>query len=140
MVRKQDVKIIFIDYISLITPEDSNLQRHEKVAEMSRSLKSLARELKIPVVALSQVGRQSEGTQPGLADLRESGSIEQDADVVVLLHRDRPHDRSGKEHDTVPDNTTKVIIAKQRNGPTGAFNVKFVPETTRFENITSESP
>ena len=83
-------------------------------AEVSRSLKALARELDIPIVALSQVGRQTEGKAPGLADLRESGAIEQDADMVMFLHRDRGIDN----REGTPENIeTELIIAKQRNGP-----------------------
>ena len=84
-----NVEIIFIDYLTLISSENSMIPRHEQIAEISRSLKSLARELNIPVVALSQVRRDAEGKRPMLADLRESGSIEQDADVVMFLHRER---------------------------------------------------
>lgn len=139
MVRKHGVKIIFVDYIGLVSPEDKKLPRHEQIAEISRSLKSLARELNIPVVALSQVGRQTEGREPKLADLRESGSIEQDADVVMFIHRDREYEL--KEKGKAPDDMrTKVILAKQRNGPTDMFDILFIPQTTRFENLTYERP
>ncbi|MDY7029291.1 MAG: replicative DNA helicase, partial [Spirochaetota bacterium] len=88
MKSKEGIKVLFVDYIGLIEPESkNNVPRHEQVAEISRSLKSLARELEMPIICLSQVGRQSEGKAPSLADLRESGSIEQDADVVIFLHR-----------------------------------------------------
>ena len=86
MKSHQDVKIIFVDYITLISSENRELPRHEQIAEVSRSLKALARELNLPVIALSQVRRETEGKKPNLADLRESGSIEQDADVVIFLH------------------------------------------------------
>ena len=89
MVIKHDVKIIFIDYIGLVTPDDITLPRHEQVSAISRSIKALARELNIPIVALAQVGRQSEKQQPTLADIRESGALEQDADLVLFLHKDR---------------------------------------------------
>ena len=95
---------------------------------------TLARELDIPVVALSQVRRESEGKQPNLADLRESGSIEQDADVVIFLHRER---LSGDGDEDLPRNVeTDLIVAKQRNGPVGSMKIAFIPEYTKFENMT----
>ena len=123
-----NVKIIFIDYLTLITGENALIPRHEQIAEISRSLKSLARELNIPVVALSQLTRDAEGKKPGLADIRESGSLEQDADVVMFLHRERQEtsDDSGK---TIP---TELILAKQRNGPIGTVQLVFLPQYTTF--------
>ena len=118
------VQIIFIDYLTLITSENTLLPRHEQIAEISRSLKALARELDIPVVALSQVRRDAEGKMPTLADLRESGSIEQDADVVMFLHRER-----GVAEEVVE---TKLIVAKQRNGPVGDIDILFRPKYTEF--------
>ena len=118
---REGVKIIFIDYLGLITSENTAIPRHERFAEISQSLKSLARELNIPVVALSQVGRDAEGTAPTLANLRESGAIEQDADVVMFLHR------AQREN---PD--TELIIAKQRNGPVATIGLEFISECTRF--------
>jgi len=140
MLTKEGVKIIFIDYIGLIEPESkSNVPRHEQVAEISRSLKSLAREMDVPIICLSQVGRQSEGKAPSLADLRESGSIEQDADVVMFLHREKdPGQTDG--HSSGPINIpTELIIAKQRNGPIGTVPIIFVPKYTRFENLSRDS-
>jgi replicative DNA helicase len=138
MKAKFNVRIIFIDYIGLINPEDKSTPRHEQMAEVSRSLKALARELDLPIVVLSQVGRQTEGTEPKLSDLRESGAIEQDADVVMFLHRDRIVDK-----DTQGDDNgirTKVIVAKQRNGPTDTVEVMFIPRYTRFEQLTHQNP
>ena len=138
MVTQNGVRILFVDYITLISPErDANVPRHEQIAEISRSLKALARELDIPVVALSQVRRESEGKQPSLADLRESGSIEQDADVVIFLHRERGYE-SGESNDRNVE--TEVIIAKQRNGPVGAIRLAFIPEYTKFESLSREIP
>jgi len=117
MKQQGDVKIIFVDYISLIGSENHEIPRHEQIAEVSRSLKGLARELRIPVVALSQVNRDSEGKRPSLASLRESGSIEQDADVVIFLHRARESD---EEHPVVE---TELNLAKQRNGPIGTVKI-----------------
>jgi replicative DNA helicase len=127
-----NVSIIFIDYITLITAENRELARHEQIAEISRSLKALARELDIPVVALSQVRRESEGKQPTLADLRESGSIEQDADVVIFLHRER---QPGAMEGEARNLETELIVAKQRNGPVGSLKIAFIPDYTKFENL-----
>ncbi len=127
-----NVKVIFIDYLSLITSENPMIPRHEQIAEVSRSLKSLARELNIPVIALSQLRRDAEGKQPGLSDLRESGSLEQDADVVMFLHRERS--------ETKDDNSigieTDLIVAKQRNGPIGTVKLLFKPQFTTFVSKT----
>jgi replicative DNA helicase len=132
-----NVSIIFIDYLTLITSENRELARHEQIAEISRSLKALARELDIPVVALSQVRRETEGKQPNLADLRESGSIEQDADVVIFLHRER---FSTDNQEEMPRNIeTDLIVAKQRNGPVGSLKIAFIPEYTKFENMVRGS-
>ncbi len=136
MKSQKDVEIIFIDYLTLISSEHRDLPRHEQIAEISRSLKALARELDIPVVALSQVRRETEGKKPTLADLRESGSIEQDADVVIFLHRER-----GNEFDEeqVPQNiVTDLILAKQRNGPVGTIQIAFIPKYTKFESLARD--
>ncbi len=127
LVIKEGVKIIFIDYLGLIdyTRRDDvrglTIPRFEKVTEISRSLKALARELYIPIVALSQVNRDSEGREPTLANIRDSGSIEQDADVVMFLHRE-----------SRDDNATKLIVAKQRNGPVDSINFNFDAKTLNF--------
>jgi replicative DNA helicase len=146
MKREKGIKILFIDYISLINPEsNANVPRHEQVAEISRSLKSLARELQIPVVALSQVSRDAEGKEPNLANLRESGSVEQDADVVILLHRDRlvdpEHMENNKQSEPVimlngfAVQETKVILAKQRNGETGIIRMGFQKQLVKFVEL-----
>ncbi|MBR2106646.1 MAG: replicative DNA helicase, partial [Treponema sp.] len=109
MVKNHKVKIIFIDYIGLITTENPNAPVYDQMSEVSKSLKALARELEIPIVALCQVARAAEGEPPNLAQLRGSGSIEQDADVVMFLHRERL-----KEETPVQEAT--LILAKQRNG------------------------
>ena len=134
MRQQEKVEAIFVDYIGLVEPESKyNVPRHEQVAETSRSLKSLARELDIPIICLSQVGRQSEGKAPTLADLRESGSIEQDADVVMFLHRDRG-EKDGTEN--LNNIETELIVAKQRNGPVGTIKVAFIPHYTKFESMS----
>jgi replicative DNA helicase len=140
MLSKEGVKIIFVDYIGLIEPESkSNVPRHEQVAEISRSLKSLAREMEVPIVCLSQVGRQSEGKPPSLADLRESGSIEQDADVVMFLHRERESNNPAEKSSGPINISTDLIIAKQRNGPIGTVPIVFIPKYTRFENLSRDT-
>lgn len=131
-----DVRIIFVDYISLINNDHADLPRHEQIAEISRSLKALARELEIPVVALSQVTRDVEGKRPTLSSIRESGSIEQDADVVIFLHRNRGE--SAEDPDHANNVETELIVAKQRNGPVGTVRIAFVPKYTRFESLEHE--
>ena len=136
---KEKIEIIFIDYIGLISSESKDLQRHEQVAEISRSLKQLARELKVPVIVLAQVKREVKDERPALSDLRESGSIEQDADLVIFLHRSKK-----KEGDEEPDvsagKEVDIIIAKNRNGPVGEVKLMFLPAYTRFESISKDKP
>lgn len=136
MRSKQRVEIIFIDYLTLIQSENRSMQRHEQIAEISRSLKALARELNIPIVALSQVKREVQGGRPTLADIRESGSIEQDADVVIFLHRKMKIDRDATEE--ITDIETELSIAKQRNGPVGILKIAFIPRYTKFESLSRE--
>jgi len=123
-----DVKIIFIDYITLISSANPELPRHEQIAEVSRSLKALSRDLNMPVVALSQVRRETEGKRPNLADLRESGSIEQDADVVIFIHTE-----------DLKAELREVAVAKQRNGPVGEISLAFLSKYTKFEALERES-
>ncbi len=130
---ERGVKIVFIDYLTLITHENAELARWEQISDISRSLKALARELKIPIVALSQLKREAEGKLPTLADLRESGSIEQDADVILFLHRDRESEKTTDQQSPIIE--TQLIMAKQRNGPVGTIKIGFLPAYTRFENL-----
>ena len=130
----QGVQIIFIDYIGLISTENPNAPVYESQSEISKSLKALARELEIPIVALCQVARDAEGQEPNLAQLRGSGSIEQDADVVLFLHRDR---KIVEEKNPVQE--AKCIVAKQRNGATGEVEMMFLPSYTKFENRAAEN-
>lgn len=136
MVQTKDVKIIFIDYIGLISTQNSMAPVYEQVSEISKSLKSLARELNIPLVVLCQVARDAEGSEPTLAQLRGSGSIEQDADVVMFIHRERKKTDDSSIPDPVQD--AKLIVAKQRNGPIGDVNLIFLSSYTKFENKASE--
>lgn len=134
MVKNQKIKIIFIDYIGLISVDDNKKEQWEQVSEISKSLKALARELQIPIVALCQVSRDAEGNEPNLAQLRGSGSIEQDADVVMFLHRDRI-----KDGDNVVAQDAKIILAKQRNGATGDIDIMFLPSYSKFENKADDA-
>lgn len=127
------VKIIFIDYIGLITSENADAPMYEQQSAISKSLKSLARELEIPIVVLCQVARTAEGNEPGLNELRGSGSIEQDADMVIFIHGDRKRaQQEGEENNGVLDR--KLIVAKQRNGPIGEVELYFLSSYTKFEN------
>ena len=127
MKRKEKVEVIFIDYMSLIQHGNHKQPLWERVGEISARLKQLARELDIPVIVLSQVGRDSEQKEPTLADLRYSGSIEQDADMIIFLHRERESDGSN-----IP---TQVIVAKNRNGATGRCDVLFMKQQTKFVGL-----
>jgi len=131
------LKLVVIDYLQLIDPENRRDPRQEQVAQISRRLKFLARELTIPVIALAQVNRASEDRQdhkPRLADLRESGSIEQDADVCMMLHRPGLYEKGDDRNDRI----LEIIIAKQRNGPTGEITLTFLKEFMRYENYSPE--
>ncbi len=143
MVSQFGVRVIIIDYLQLLTaPNASRESRQVEVATISRGIKALARELNVPVVCLAQLNRgteQREGNRPRMADLRESGSIEQDADVVMLLHREAYYHRGDPEWLADPENEGKenlaeLIIAKQRNGPTGIVNLTWDSKTTRFKS------
>jgi replicative DNA helicase len=130
----KDISIVLVDYIQLVGSEDSRDSRQEQIAKISRRLKTLARELKVPVIALSQLNRaveHREDRRPRMADLRESGAIEQDADMVLLLHRPEYYD---------PDDQpgiAELIVAKNRNGPVGNVNLTFLKKLTRFENLAA---
>jgi replicative DNA helicase len=131
------IKCVFIDYLQLMSLGGKVESRQQEVSEISRYLKALARELEIPVIVLSQLNRSPEGREghkPRMSDLRESGSIEQDADVVVLLHREDYYHRG--EQDYQETNSAEVIIAKQRNGPTDTIELNFNGTFTRFGNKT----
>ena len=135
LAQQVDLKMVVIDYIQLMSSGKKVESRQQEVSEFSRALKLLAKELQIPVVALSQLNRQAEQSKdkrPEISHLRESGSLEQDADVVVLLHREgiyeRDHPRAGE---------ADIILAKQRNGPTGTVVVAFHGQYSRFVNMPS---
>jgi len=132
-----DLQMVIIDYLQLIKGFESwrgPVSRLQEITEISRELKALAKELDVPVVTLSQLSRmpeQRENKRPILADLRESGAIEQDADVVVFIFREELYQAKPENR-----NLAEIILAKQRNGPAGDFKLTFIPEFTRFENLT----
>ena len=131
---RQNLGMVIIDYLQLVSGLDNRVQREQQIAEISRGLKAMAKELGLPVIVLSQLNRESEKEkrQPRLSDLRESGSIEQDADVVLLLARPR----DAKDDFSVATDRADLIVAKQRNGPVGDIRLTFLREITRFENFT----
>ena len=130
---EHNLGIIMIDYLQLMQGSRKSESRQQEISDISRSLKEIARELQVPVVALSQLSRaveQRPDHRPMLSDLRESGAIEQDADVVMFLYRDDYYN-----HDTEKKDVAEVIIAKQRNGPIGTVNLVWLPEYTKFANM-----
>jgi len=140
---QQQVEIIFVDYLGLIGHEVKGLPRFEQISEISRSLKSLARELKIPIVVLCQLNRDAQFETPTLANLRDSGSIEQDADLVLFLNRPQPkknkNDKEeGKEAGPVENIPTDLIVAKQRNGPTGVVKLELVAKYAKFAPLSKD--
>jgi replicative DNA helicase len=139
--RREGLGLVVIDYLQLIEPDNSKDPRQEQVARIARRLKGLARELKIPVLCLAQLNRQAEATKdnrPRLSHLRESGAIEQDADVVMFIHREEYyHSREEAElHNMV--GKAELIIAKQRNGPVGDVPLAWRPEFTRFNSASRQ--
>lgn len=128
------LSLVIVDYLQLMTVRGHHETREREIAEISRSLKAIAKELHIPVIALSQLNRQLEtrtDKRPGLADLRESGAIEQDADVILFLYRDEVYNRS---EDNPEKGLAEIIIGKQRNGSTGKITMAFDEKTTRFSD------
>lgn len=133
---EMDLGIIIIDYLQLMTGSKKSESRQQEISEISRSLKEIARELNVPVVALSQLSRAVESRpdkRPMLSDLRESGAIEQDADVVMFIYRDDYYNK-----DTDKKNIAEIIIAKQRNGPIGTVELVWLPNYTKFANMQRE--
>ncbi len=129
----QNLSMIMIDYLQLMTGSGRSDSRQQEISDISRSLKAVARELSVPVIALSQLSRaveQRPDHRPMLSDLRESGAIEQDADVVMFIYRDDYYN-----HDTDKKGVSEIIIAKQRNGPIGTVELAWLPEYTKFANL-----
>ena len=128
-----NLEMVIIDYLQLMTGSGKNESRQQEISDISRSLKALARELHVPVIALSQLSRaveQRPDHRPMLSDLRESGAIEQDADVVMFIYRDDYYNK-----DTELKNVAEIIIAKQRNGAIGTINLAWLPDYTQFANL-----
>jgi replicative DNA helicase len=125
--------LVVVDYLQLVSAPGRAENRQQEIAAVSRSLKGLAKELSVPVVALSQLSRAPEARtekRPQLSDLRESGALEQDADVVMFIYRE-------EEYKPTEENrgVAEIIVGKQRNGPTGMLKLAFIKEYTRFENF-----
>ena len=141
---ENDVRLIVVDYLQLMRSPEYSENRVQEVSDISRSLKGLARELNIPVIALSQLSRASEQRggerRPILSDLRDSGAIEQDADVVLFIHRPEMYQKEDSEGNSL-EGMAEVIVGKHRNGPTGLVNLYFHKQFTRFDNRTErEAP
>ena len=135
--REHKLELIVVDYLQLMQVAGTTENRATEISAVSRSLKALARELNIPVIALSQLNRsveQRNDKRPVLSDLRESGAIEQDADVIVFIYREEVYDP-----DTPRKGVADIIVGKQRNGPTGEFRLTFLGEFTRFEKLVAEA-
>lgn len=139
MKHRHSIGLLVVDYLQLVRGQKNAESRQQEISYISQSLKSLARELKIPVIALSQLSRQIEmrgpAARPKLSDLRESGALEQDADMVIFIHR--PPAQNKEDEEAIPDNlpgsVAEIIIGKQRNGPTGVVSLAFVRDFARFE-------
>lgn len=132
--EQKRLDLIIVDYMQLMTGGNKRIEsRQQEVSQISRELKGLAKELNVPLIALSQLSRAAENRsdhKPQLSDLRESGSIEQDADVVAFIFREEYYKPTDENF-----NQAEIIIAKQRNGPTGAVTLTFIKELTRFEDL-----
>jgi replicative DNA helicase len=137
LMKSHDLTLVIVDYLQLIQGRRTSESRQIEISEISRMLKALAKDLNVPVLALSQLNRKVEdrpNRRPQLADLRESGAIEQDADVIAFIYRDEVYNPYSEEN----RNIAEIIIGKQRNGPTGSFKLTFLKEQTRFRDYREE--
>ena len=137
---EQDLGLIVVDYLQLMQGKSSSENRAQEISDISRSLKAMAKELNVPVLALSQLNRSLENRtdkRPQLADLRESGAIEQDADVIMFIYRDEVYNRAEGNPNR---GLAEIIVGKQRNGPTGVIKLSFLGEYTKFENYSNRAP
>ena len=138
MKRQEGLGLIVIDYLGLIEPDNSSDPRQEQVAKIARRLKGLARELNVPVLCLAQLNRQTEAmkdNRPRLSHLRESGAIEQDADVVMFVHREEYYHSKQEAEEKGLQGVAEIIVAKQRNGPVGDVKVAWMSKYTLFANL-----
>jgi len=141
--RQEDLGLIVIDYLGLIEPDNPSDPRQEQVSKIARRLKGLARELKVPVLCLSQLNRAAEATKdnrPRLSHLRESGAIEQDADVVMFVHREEYYHKREDAEEMGIRGQAEIMIAKQRNGPVGDVKLAWIGEYTLFANLAEADP
>jgi replicative DNA helicase len=139
---QHDVGLIMVDYLQMMRGGSNSENRQQEIALISRSIKALAKELNIPVIALSQLSRAPEqrggDRRPQLADLRESGAIEQDADVVMFIYRPERYDIKKDSDGRSVENVAEIIVSKQRNGPTGTIRLAFLKDYVRFENLAGD--
>jgi replicative DNA helicase len=144
--EQKKLDLIIVDYLQLMSGSSKRVEsRQQEVSQISRELKGLAKEMNVPLVALSQLSRAPESRsstnhRPQLSDLRESGALEQDADVVAFIYREEVY-KTPDEREAMPEdqkNLAELIIAKQRNGPTGTVDLRFTPSSMRFDNLYRE--